>query len=549
MHKTTGIIITTLLLLLLGPGCATQPASIDTSTPTAIPDLSSYPWVYQRDEKPLAATEETISVIAVGDILLGRGVAGAADPLRHSAGWLQDAHLTLGNLEGVLVNNGTPRQTAAGKPEPIILHSSPASAELLRQAGFDIISLANNHSLDYGSEGLLETITHLQNRELAVIGTKSGEEPVAPLIQDVAGLRLAFLAFNAVPDPHPQFACSSWAHCSPHPLRWDPQTSPQAIAAARSQADALIVSVHWGFEYHPWPDPGQESMAETMLAAGADLIIGHHPHVPQRITIQGEQLIVYSLGNFLFDQEQDDSGNGLALRAFFDQQGLRAVQALPVNAGLQPRLMDMAEAEPWLLQLFSPDKRQVYTCTRSGCMLTEAPATNDESLFYSGQIDLTGDGLAETIRRQGEQITIYEQGTAVWQSPPAWRVVDVALGDPNDDGRYEIMLAIWQKDADGYERSQPYIIGHRDGRYDLLWGGRPVADPILELAVGDVDGDGSDELVVIEELADGSAQALSVWRWAGWTFSHVWRSEIGAYSDLLLVGENQPLISVVANNR
>ena len=407
------------------------------------------------------------------------------------------------------------------------------------------MALANNHSLDYGHDGLQETIRHLEQADLAVIGTENeGSEPAA-LIEEVGGLRLAFLAFNAVPDPQSKMPCAAPEGCWPRPATWDEQRSAAAIRAARAAADGVIVSVHWGFEYEPLPDPYQETIAAAMLAAGADLILGHHPHVPQRIATEGEQVVAYSLGNFLFDQGQDATGRGLALRAFFDSEGLRAVQALPLHAGLQPRLMRMGEAAAWLAPLLPPDPRTGFACTESGCLPAEVPPTGAESAFFSGQIDLTGDGVAETIRREGERITIYEQGTAVWQSPEAWRVVDVALGDPNDDGRYEIMLAIWQKDADGYERSQPYILGHRGGRYDLLWGGRPVVDPIRELAVGDVDGDGTDELVVIEEMSDGSGTAVSVWRWAGWTFSLIWRSEPGSYSGLLLTDEQKPLISVV----
>ena len=101
------------------------------------------------------------------------------------------------------------------------------------------------------------------------------------------------------------------------------------------------------------------------------------------------------------------------------------------------------------------------------------------------------------------------------------------------------MLALWQADAAGYPRSQPYIVGHRGGEYALLWGGRPVVDPIQEVALGDLDGDGTEELVVIEERADGSGQAVSVWRWAGWTFTLFWRSEYGAYRDLLVVEDDQ----------
>jgi hypothetical protein len=232
------------------------------------------------------------------------------------------------------------------------------------------------------------------------------------------------------------------------------------------------------------------------------------------------------------------------LRALFDEQGLHAVQLLPLQAGVRPRLLAMSEAQSWLGPLLPGEAPSAFACTADNCVEVEPPPVDLESRFYAGQIDLTGDGLPETVRKEGERITVFEQGVPVWHSPEAWRVVDVALGDPNDDGRYEIMLAIRQEDGGGYERSQPYIVGYRNGRYDLLWGGRPVADPILELALGDVDGDGTDELVVIEETADGSAQAVSVWRWAGWTFSLVWRSPLGSYSDLALVGDQKPVITI-----
>jgi hypothetical protein len=124
-------------------------------------------------------------------------------------------------------------------------------------------------------------------------------------------------------------------------------------------------------------------------------------------------------------------------------------------------------------------------------------------------------------------------------------VVDVALGDPNDDGRYEIMLAIWRKDGAGYERSQPYMVGYRGGEYKLMWGGRPVAEPIQELALADVDGDGIEELVVIIEQADGLAQSVAVWQWQGWSFSLQWQSEPDWYEDLVIQEEaERPFMTV-----
>lgn len=509
------------------------------------PDLGAYPWAYLRHGRPLEPGERSVSVLAVGDVMLGRGVSAEPDPWGNAAVWLQAADLTMGNLEAVLVEGGTPRRAPAGEAQPILLSASPASAGLLRQAGFDILGLANNHSLDYGVIGLEETIAHLQQEGLEVVGSTTEDGGIIPLFQEVNGIRLAFLAFNAIPDPHPLQTCPPWRICSPQPVRWDPPAAAAAIASANAQADAVIVSVHWGFEYETRHDPSQEKAARIMMEAGADLIVGHHPHVVQAIAVNGDQVTAYSLGNFVFDQDGSDTSQGLALRAFFDGDGLRAVQVLPVRAGSRPHFLTPSEAAPLLAQVLPPPSRVGFACDESGCIPANVPTSEHVGLLYAGQIDLTGDGLPETVRREGERITIYEKGSVVWRSPAAWRVVDFALGDPNDDGRYEVMLANWLRDEDGYERSQPYIVGHRGGAYTLLWGGRPVVDPIQELAVGDVDGDGSDELVVIEEMADGSSQAVSVWRWAGWTFSLVWRSQYGWYRDLILVEGSPPLISVV----
>jgi hypothetical protein len=112
-------------------------------------------------------------------------------------------------------------------------------------------------------------------------------------------------------------------------------------------------------------------------------------------------------------------------------------------------------------------------------------------------------------------------------------VVDLALGDPNDDGRGELLLALWRPDPAGYQRSQPYIAGFRGGAYKVLWGGRPLVYPLREVELGDVDDDGRQELVVREEQSE--TQTVAVWRWQGWSFGLVWRSPPGRYHTLVLV--------------
>lgn len=548
--KNRGVLVLLILFVFIPILVVRQIKSVKSGTDcTAVPDLSAYPWVYLRNGRSLSESESVVELIAVGDVMLGRGVADEPEPLAAVAPWLCTADLTLGNLETVIVANGTPREASPDGPQPIILNSPVTAVSHLTAAGFDLLSLANNHSLDYGAAGLQETAVRLEDAGITPLGIGPDEAAATqPVFRDVKGVRLAFLAFNAVPEPvsSDQLSVSGeqWQRAA-----WDETRATAAVAAARQQADVVIVSLHWGFEYEPQADPWQETAAQALLAAGTDVILGHHPHVAQPMMLESQsgKLVAFSLGNFVFDQMQELTDQGLALRLFVDAAGLRAAQALPVWAGTKPRLMTATEAAPLLDRVQPVLPRLAFACQVDGCAPAGEVSDEGESgWFWSGAIDLTGDGVPEIIRRAGEQVTVYAaDGTAVWQSPTSWRVVDVALGDPNDDGRFEMMLAIWQTDPEGHERSQPYLVGYRGGEYKLLWGGRPVQAPILAVELGDVDGDGAEELVVMED--QGNGQTASVWRWQGWNFSLVWRSENGRFQDLILSSDTESRLLVTVS--
>jgi len=551
------------------------------------PDLSAYPWLYLRDDEPLAANEEVVELIAVGDVMLGRGVADKSQPFAAVAPWLRAADgstepssraqaeglakvLTLGNLECVIAEEGVPR------PGPYRLRASSSAVADLRDAGFDVLGLANNHALDFGPAGLAETVSRLQEAGIATVGVgPDAEAAVQPLIRQVGGVRLAFLAFNAVPDPEDEPQDDGWTRAW-----WDREQATAAIAAARAGADgstglartAVIVSIHWGYEYDLRADPAQREAAQAMLDAGADLVIGHHPHVVQgtELDLRGlaktsevsrGRFVAYSLGNFVFDQQQGETRQGLALRAFFDEQGLRAVQALPVWAGPHPRLMTPDEATALLARVQPPPSEQdelprseqdelpprrlSFACDSQTCRPVNVSQASRAGSFRSGAIDLTGDGVVEQVRLEEQQVVVYCDGVETWRGLPEWRVVDLALGDPNDDGRSELVLALWKPDAAGVPRSHPFIIGYREGAYRILWGGSAVSDPLHEIELGDVDGDGAQELIVLEKRDDGCA--VTVWRWHGWGFSLMWRSPPGPYRDLALTASaagSPPIISV-----
>jgi poly-gamma-glutamate synthesis protein (capsule biosynthesis protein) len=372
-----------------------------------------------------------------------------------------------------------------------------------------------------------------------------------PLFHEVDGVRLALLAFNALPHARAP-SRGGWVRAD-----WDRDRAFSAVAAAAERADAVIVSMHWGYEYETSIDPAQRDAARALLEAGADLVIGHHPHVVQPFEIHDNGCVAYSLGNFAFDQAQGHTGQGLALRAFFDKRGLRAVQALPVWAGPHPRLMAPAEAGAMLARVAPPASRQSFICVDGACQRVDAPPPGargaSSGLFWGGRIDLTGDGVPEHVRRTGEQVVVYSAGAEVWRSPTEWRVVDLALGDPNDDGRGELLLALWKAGLDGLEtpgpgkekvpRSHPFIVGYRGGTYRTLWGGSVVASPILEVELGDVAGDRAQELIVLDG-DDSCARTISVWRWHGWGFSLTWRSDPGTYRDLTLTEDGTISVAV-----
>jgi poly-gamma-glutamate synthesis protein (capsule biosynthesis protein) len=487
-----------------------------------------------RDGEPLGSAENVVEVLAVGDVMLGRGVMDQLRLLDDVAPWLRRADLAVGNLECAITSVRTGSRSSLLAP--------PSVAGQLRDTGFDVLGLANNHTLDLGPEGLAETASRLQAVGVEPIGAGPSEETaVQPLVRNIGGVRVALLAFNAVPDPPGGPSRGGWALSE-----WEAARATAAVTAASERADAVVVSIHWGYEYQTTVDPAQRDAALALLRAGAHLVVGHHPHVVQPFEVHGEGCVAYSLGNFVFDQAQGETNQGLVLRAFLDREGLRAVQALPVWTGLRPRLMRPREADALLARVRPPLRRFGVVCDGATCQRIDLEVQTPlvrSGLFWGGRADLTGDGVPEHVRRVGEQVVVHGDGTEVWRSPAEWRVVDVALGDPNDDGRDELLLALWKTGLDGLEtpsperedvpRSHPFIIGYRGGVYRTLWGGSAVEMPILEVELGDVTGDGKQELIVLE-VVDRLGRTVSVWRWHGWGFSLVWRSEPGPYRDLAL---------------
>jgi poly-gamma-glutamate synthesis protein (capsule biosynthesis protein) len=513
--------------------------------------LTAYPWIYLRDGHPVQPGEKLVELVAVGDTNLGRDV-NAQTAFNSSAAWLKAADIAFANLECALTDHSALPGESGIASDPYRLIAPPSAAGSLAAAGIDITGLANNHTLDAGPAGLDDTVQALNRAGVAVVGAGSDTTSAsAPLVQTIRGLNVVFLAYNAIPSPDP--LQPGWVVST-----WQRDAAIAAVRRAAIQSDAVVVSLHWGNEYQLQASSTQISIAQTLIAAGADLVIGHHPHVIQEVMLQqradgSSGLAALSLGNFIFDQGTtspvgEKVSRGLAVRAFFDRNGLRAVQSLPVNAGLQPGLVEQVFTVPILVHSAPYWDDIHFSCTvASTADCREIPPGGAvvgpilgtaSGIFRSGQIDLDGDRQPEEIRLANFRVSIRAHGRIDWQSPPEWRVLDLALGDPDGDGRGDLILAMEKLDKKGVIQSHPFVIGYRGGVYRTVWGGSPVRDPVKEVELADVNGDGQAELLVLEEERGGKGRAITIWHWHGWGFSLDWRSDYAGYEQMTVSGQN-----------
>lgn len=297
------------------------------------------------------APPASVRLVAVGDILMHQDVklAETQEPGGFPLLWadlvplFQGADLAFANLE-------TPVAPTTGRPGKPFQFNAPATLPpALRASGFTVLSTANNHAFDQGRKGVVETLDRLRQANLIAIG--SGEDrPRAEEIHllERNGLRVAFLGFTDLFNLDlDRKATEPWVR----PLDLEPALA--AVREARSKADIVVVSVHWGNEYQHQPTKRQRDIARKLVEAGCDVLLGHHPHVLQpleMVTVNGRRaLVAYSLGNFISNQDrmyradlfpvaEGDSRDGAALEVTFERQrksdGTESTNL--VHAGFEP---------------------------------------------------------------------------------------------------------------------------------------------------------------------------------------------------------------------
>jgi len=249
-----------------------------------------------RPAEPPAPKSFTLTV--VGDIMLDRNVwkaigrNGYRSILEKVREDLRGADITFGNLECPLSTVG-PHSPS----EHLLFRADPRSVQVLLNGGFDIVSLANNHTLNAGTAGLLQTLDHLEEAGVAYCGAhRERERSWEPCLFIEDGLVIGFVAATDL----------SFEHGSCCKVDEDLGKLKAHLAAAAEKCDLLVASFHWGNEYQNRPMDRQTSVARAAIEAGADLVIGHHQHVLGGIGRHRGAPILYGCGNFVFDQREGE---------------------------------------------------------------------------------------------------------------------------------------------------------------------------------------------------------------------------------------------------
>jgi len=289
----------------------------------------------QSSEKNQASCESQhrdYTLLFVGDVMLSRAVGSHMEaqkdwslPFRLITDTLRTADLRYCNLECPVSDRGHNLHHLYS------FRADPRAIDGLKTAGFNVASQANNHAYDWGPEALLDSLDRLRAAGIRPVG--AGHNILAahyPLLVQVGDLRIAFLAYVSIAPKE------ATAGADRPGVAWlDPAQALADIRFARPMADLVIVCPHWGVEYALKPSRDQVDLAHQMIDAGADMIAGSHPHVVQPVEKYHDHWIAYSLGNFIFDQQNPNTHRGLMLKATVRGRHIVDVAPIPISINSQ----------------------------------------------------------------------------------------------------------------------------------------------------------------------------------------------------------------------
>lgn len=295
---------------------------------TVVPQSAKQASVYLGTTEPAEPKQTTL--LFGGDVMLSRGINDVMRkrndffyPFRQINDFTAEADITVVNLESPISSQGE------NKGSIYSFRADPRAIVGLIFAGIDVVTFANNHTGDYGTEAISETLELLRLAEIDTVGVGVDMSDAREArFLEVNDLKIAFLGATPL--------SPSWLtreDSTPAVAPFDEQLMVEDIATARREgADIVAVLLHWGNEYETKHLPSQELIAHHLVDAGANLVIGHHPHVVQEVERYNGGVIAYSLGNFIFDQNfSADTNHGLLLKIVLSGKDIASVEEIPIQ--------------------------------------------------------------------------------------------------------------------------------------------------------------------------------------------------------------------------
>lgn len=324
---------------------------------------------------------DTIRLVAVGDVMLGdhpvtfgHGVksmiekSGGESPFARATDLLRGGDIVFGNVEAVLSEQGLVRGNLVSEE----FRGSPRFGSMLAAAGFNVVGFSNNHCMEHGDAAFWDTVQVLRANGMQVAGLVDSDGLCKPIRMFINGLQVMVLSYSLCPENYHKGSCVPYVHQQ----NFDKVLSE--VASFRGQADIVLLSLHWGYEYIDYPSPKQVQLAHRLVdEAGVNIIIGHHPHVLQAVERYRNAVIVYSLGNFVFDMWQRPSRESMAFQAIIPKDGYIDYDLMPlwINDQRQPEPQSGVNHA----QAFSKKMRRLESLLHTRCLahdLTDRNSTD-----------------------------------------------------------------------------------------------------------------------------------------------------------------------------
>jgi poly-gamma-glutamate capsule biosynthesis protein CapA/YwtB (metallophosphatase superfamily) len=336
------IVLPSLLALLAAAACTTVPAATPTAAPVRTTQRVAHPSSPSSPSASASAAASSVTLAFAGDVhFTGRTAQLLSDPATAFGpitGVLKSADFTAVNLETAVTSGGVPQ------PKTYHFRTVPGAFTALRDGGVDLVTMANNHVLDYGQAGLADTLAAAQAARFPYVGIgKNADAAWAPYVTTVKGTKIAVIGVSQVAE-----LASSWVATPSRPGEANAIDLPRTLAAVRAAArlaPVVIVFMHWGTEGESCPDPNQLSLARQLSAAGASIIVGAHAHMLQGSGWLGRTFVAYGMGNFLWWENSYSTATGVLELTLHPHAPLTA-RFIPavVSATGQPIVLEGAAA-------------------------------------------------------------------------------------------------------------------------------------------------------------------------------------------------------------